>query len=191
MDLSEKARLLKQRYDDYLQDNVNQPLSDMGYPNVGAGIAAASSTAADYLVPESPLDLVPGKAVGRAFKAVKGSGARDIDDVLKQAAERFGTGSTEYSKLVVAAREANGDLLKFKSILTPVENIAESVKRADHKADAIKAFKHEQPDRTPQVLPVKYEKVDESFQDKLAADQSYAGEKAKFIRNKLKKDGLL
>lgn len=73
--VNDKLKEVKEGADDFLNENVNVPLAERGYPKLGAGLAAAGSSAVDYVVPDSveegamTLAAGPiGKIAGRASK---------------------------------------------------------------------------------------------------------------------------
>lgn len=82
--LVKKARMplgarAKQKLDEWLNQNVNLPLSEAGYEDAGAAISAALSATGEMVIPEDLADLamaaVPGaklaKAAKKGFKIIK------------------------------------------------------------------------------------------------------------------------
>lgn len=51
--VNDKLKEVKEGADDFLNENVNVPLAERGYPKLGAGISAAGSAAVDFAVPDS------------------------------------------------------------------------------------------------------------------------------------------
>ena len=77
------ADKLKKKTDDVIVDYVTTPLSQAGYPGVGAALGAAGSAAADFLIPSSPVELLPiGKILSKAKKGIKG--LSQLTDMLAQ-----------------------------------------------------------------------------------------------------------
>lgn len=74
-ELIEKAPMplgkqVKKKLDDWLNENVNLPLSKKGYPDTGAAISAALSAGGELVIPEDLADMamaiVPGGALVKA-----------------------------------------------------------------------------------------------------------------------------
>lgn len=62
----------KKDFDDVLTERVVEPLAEKGYPDLGAGLATAASTATEYLVPDSPEELaMAALPVGKLGKVAK------------------------------------------------------------------------------------------------------------------------
>lgn len=60
----------KKSLQDWLHENVNQPLADRGYEEAGAGISAVGAAIGDLLIPESASDVAM-MALGPAGKVLK------------------------------------------------------------------------------------------------------------------------
>lgn len=119
--------------DEWLQNNVNQPIADAGYPEVGAATAAAASTAKDLLpkdesefavgVPVNASASMLGKMKGLASRAeepvgtaMMNAGARTAEDVAKAKATRD-------------AIEAGADTLVYGGRGGPKRMTAEEMKK--------------------------------------------------------------
>lgn len=90
MNLSDKkpekeslGKRAKKSLQDWLHENVNQPLADRGYEEAGAGISAVGAAVGDLLIPESKSDLAL-MALGPAGKVLKaGSKAAKFSKLKK------------------------------------------------------------------------------------------------------------
>lgn len=60
----------KEKFDEFLTENIVEPLASRGYENLGAGLATIPGTAAEFLLPETPDDammsVIPGGKAGKA-----------------------------------------------------------------------------------------------------------------------------
>lgn len=68
------AKETKEDIDDALNEYVNVPLAEKGYPKIGAGISAGLSSAADYVIPDTKEQvamMAAGPIVGKMGKALK------------------------------------------------------------------------------------------------------------------------
>ena len=69
--------------DNFLQENVTNPLAARGFEGLGAGLGAALSAGADMLLPEYGYDMIPG--MGTVDDAAKGG--RKVVSLFKDAPE--------------------------------------------------------------------------------------------------------
>lgn len=63
---------LKEKFNTWLNDNINIPASEAGHEDIGAGLSAALSAAGELAIPEDLADValsfIPGVKVARAGK---------------------------------------------------------------------------------------------------------------------------
>lgn len=104
MDLEQRKRLLDERIrrgahltkettDNFLQDKIVNPLTEAGYPNLGAGIGAVGSSIVDLSVPESSMEAAMGvvpnlKMAGQAGRAA-GIVAREEPALMRMLEQKF------------------------------------------------------------------------------------------------------
>ncbi len=81
--LREAGPAAKKATDDWLDEHVNQPMAAAGHPEVGAGLSAVGSAAADMAIPENEMDLammaLPVKGIGKLGKVAKAGETAAID----------------------------------------------------------------------------------------------------------------
>jgi hypothetical protein len=134
--------------DEFLQENVNQPLSDAGFPNVGAGLSAVGSSVVETFTPEDSTDaalsMIPNVPVGSSFRGM--SAVSDLDkmnEVLEQGAKRFGRDSKQYKALEDAFNNAD-NFEQFSKSIKPQNTIGKTdldeVNRVAKKDEQLKAF---------------------------------------------------
>lgn len=126
---SEAAR--RQKVDDFLHENINQPLADIGLGEVGAGLSAAGSTAYDML-PKDESEFAVGVPVKGSIKALErlralGPEAKALGQVEGVAAMNAGARTAEDVAAAEAKRkasEAGADTLVYGGKNGPVRRKA-------------------------------------------------------------------
>lgn len=125
--IREAGPAAKKKVDDWLESNVNEPLAEAGHPDIGAGISAVGSAAADMAIPEDEMDLamaaLPIKGGGKAIKA-----AKEALNYEKWAGKIAPKVVTEVGKGFQAAQPAIRNLDAEKAAATTAHNLRYGVK---------------------------------------------------------------
>jgi hypothetical protein len=134
--IKSQSQKVRTGVDEGLQEYVNQPLADAGYPNLGAGVSAIGSAATEYVTPEDSTDLalsmIPGGKSSRpAMKAVASNAASEIGAMDKL-----------YEKARILFKD-NPEKLKFlENTMNESNSVAEMTAKLNSSVipDAGKAF---------------------------------------------------
>ena len=113
---------VKKRLDEWLDENVNVPLSKRGYPDTGAALSAAVSAGGELLIPDDLADvamaMLPGgmllKSGKKGMKALKlGDKAGDTAQALKKAKPGLAkAGTIDYGEIKKAEDTARKAAIK-------------------------------------------------------------------------------
>lgn len=123
---------LKEKLNNWLDENVNQPLNKKGYSKTGSAISALGSAAGEMYIPESAADLAmsvfpAGKAIKALSKTKKAAKAADeVADATKESAAFYGNlkvptaapkppTASEWKKMTDAERKAVKELSEEKA----------------------------------------------------------------------------
>ena len=134
-DTWDKVKKVKSAFQNLVDEKMQQVANkgaELGYPNVGAGLAAAGSTAAEtanFLVPEDNVEL--GMSLIPVGKVVKG--AKGVLKPLVEAGETVFKDVPGREVLIKAMEKKAGQARKLISILMPLRRLAQTAKPSGRK----------------------------------------------------------
>jgi hypothetical protein len=147
--IARKKKALRDRISDWSIDNINMPLKDAGYPNVGATLGAIPETVADLVIPGSGMELLPMNKIGATLS--KGAGRLGIRTVGKEFNDLRKAKMTEQAHNAIA-KDTKG--FRANTITSPEMKMQQDLAAAEAKLG--RKFSPEEAQMAKNTLQKKY-----------------------------------
>lgn len=127
---------MKEKWDNWLQENISDPMSQRGYENLGPGIAAGLSAGAEMLIPSSSSEAMPLPPFGKIGKLLsKEERAAERALKNKEVLSKYGLKRDTGAALTNSAKKSSNKTADVTSIFDKNPEAKKAMDSADNLHD--------------------------------------------------------